>query len=189
MVNSSKFLYGGTTTPFAKYAQETLEQLLNYLWNAETSHFLKEVGRDGTPTIRSEYITFEQAMCINALAYTYPQVENQTLRAIILNRLTSAADALIRDFWAEDGAVLSAYPHVNNPQAEIKYALYQAIVTSALIAAYNESRTALYLSQANRTIKFMLQQLWDDINRGFFFCGFQWDLRYVQRCPIPSFRD
>jgi len=171
-VNSSKFLLGGISTPYTEYTQETLEFLLNYLWNAETSHFLKEVGRDGTATVRTEYITFEQAICFNTLAYAYPQVENQTLRALILDRLTSAADALIRDFWAEDGAVLSAYPQINNPQAEVKYALYQAIVTSALIAAHKVSGTDIYLSQAKRTTNFMLQQLWDDIDRGFYFADF-----------------
>jgi len=171
---------GGSSISYEEYAIETLEFLLNHNWDAETNHFFSDVGRTGTALVLPEYIALEQITSINALSYIYPQVENETLRMLILDRLRGATNSLIHDFGDDSGAILAAYPQENNPPALFKYALYQLYASSALIAAYNQLEDENYLSRAKMAADFALQQLWDETNGGFYFSEFNGSLSFIK---------
>ncbi|MFQ5820329.1 MAG: AGE family epimerase/isomerase [Candidatus Heimdallarchaeota archaeon] len=159
-----------TSAHYADYTIAMLEFLLSHLWDSDKRLFFSEVERTGSVTSLAEYFALEQAMCINSLSYMYTKVENQTLRDLILDRITGAADSLIRDFWDEDGAFLFvAYPQLHHPRTWRKYALYQSIAFSAMITAHRLSGEGTYLSKAKMAVDFMLQQLWDALYGGFYF--------------------
>ncbi len=154
--------YGG-------YIQDTLDILLNSIWDSETKMFFDAVGQNGTATLHGEFKTYEQATIIKALAYAYPRIENQTQHTKVLDRMTTTVDTMVTELWDEDGAVVSAYPPENNP---VRFALFQSLTISALIAAQNQVGGVQYLPQVDDTLNFLLQTLWDDKYGGFYYGDF-----------------